>query len=45
MKENDEEDMEAIYIEITKEKSDPDNYENAIDFRLSDVQEDEKQIA
>ena len=44
--ENDWEEKEPINIELTEQKTDPYNYENAIDFRWSDVQEeDQKDIA
>ena len=37
---------EPINIELTEQKTDPDNDENAIDFKWSDVQEeDEEDIA
>ena len=41
MEENDEEEKEPIDIEFTEQKSDPYNDENTIDFRWSDVQEEE----
>ena len=41
--ENDEEENEPINIELTKQKTDPYNNENAIDFRLSDVQEEDEE--
>ena len=40
--ENDEE-KEAINIEFIDQKSDHENYKNAIDFRLSDKQREDKQ--
>ena len=40
MEENDEDEKEPINIELTEQKTDPDNYENAIDFRWSDAKED-----
>ena len=43
--ENDEEEKEPIDIEFTEQKTDPENNENVIDFRWSDVQEDEEDIA
>ena len=46
LEENDEKEKDPIDIEFTEQKTDPYNDENAIDFRLSDVQEeDEKDIA
>ena len=41
--ENDEEEKEAINMEFTDRKSDHKNYKNAIDFRLSDKQREDKQ--
>ena len=44
--ENDEEEKEPINIEFTEQKIDPYNDENAIDFKLSGVkEEDEENIA
>ena len=40
MDENDEEEKEPINIELTEHKTDPYNDENAIDFRWSDVKEE-----
>ena len=46
MEENDEEEKEPIHIELTFGKSDLDNTKNTIDFRWSDVkEEDEEDIA
>ena len=45
MEENDEEEKEPIHIELTKQKSDPYNDENAVDFKWPDEQEDEEDIA
>ena len=47
MEENDEEEKEPISIELTEQKTDPYNDENAIDFRWSDAkeEEDEEDIA
>ena len=43
---SDDEEKEPIDIEFTEQKTDLDSYENAIDFRWSDVQgEDEEHIA
>ena len=45
MQENDEEEKK-INIELTEQNTEPYNDENAIDFKLSDVkEEDEKDIA
>ena len=45
LEENDEEKKEPITIEFTEQKTDPNNAENAIDFKWSGVQEeDEKDI-
>ena len=41
--ENDDEEKETINIEFTDQKSDHENYKNAIDFRLSDKQREDKQ--
>ena len=41
LNENDEEEKEPINIELTEQKTDPYNDENTIDFRWSDVQEEE----
>ena len=41
MEENDEEEKEPINIELTEQKTDPYNNENAIDFRWSDAKEEE----
>ena len=44
--ENDEKEKEPIDIEFINHNADPENNENAIDFRQSDVQEeDNKEIA
>ena len=40
---NSSEEKEAINIEFTDQKSDHENYKNAIDFRLSDKQREDKQ--
>ena len=40
MDENDEEEKEPINIDLTEQKTDPYNDENAIDFRWSDVKEE-----
>ena len=46
LEKNDEEEKEAIDIEFSEQKADTDNDENMIDFRWSDVQEeDEEDIA
>ena len=45
MDEKDEEEKESISIEFTEQKTEPYNFENAIDFKWSDVKEDEKDIA
>ena len=46
LKENEEEEKEPIGIELTEQNSGPDNAENTIDFRWSDVkEEDEEDIA
>ena len=46
LEENDEEEKEPIDIELTEQKKTaPYNYENAIEFRWSGVQEDEEDIA
>ena len=42
--ENEDEEKEQIDIEFTEQKADPENDENAIDFRWSDVQEEEVDI-
>ena len=42
MEENDEEGKEPINIDLTEQKTDPFNDENAIDFRWSDAKEEEK---
>ena len=41
--ENDKKEKEPISIELTEQKTDPYNYENAIDFRWSDVQEENEE--
>ena len=43
--EENEEEKEPINIEFTEQNTDPYNDENAIDFRWSDVQEEEENIA
>ena len=43
MEENDEEENEPINIEFTEQKADIYNDENAIDFKWSDVQEEDEQ--
>ena len=47
MEENDEEEKESIKFELTEWKTDPNNDENAIDFKWSDTkeEEDEEDIA
>ena len=45
LEKNDEEEKKPINIEFTEQKIDPYNDENAIDFKWSDVQEDEEDIA
>ena len=46
MEEKNEEEKESINIELTDQKTDSYNDENAIDFRWSDVQEEgEEDIA
>ena len=42
---NYEEEKDIIDIEFTDQKADPENDENVIDLRLSDVQEEEEDIA
>ena len=42
MEENDEEEKEPINIEITEQKAGPYNDENAIDFKWSDVTEEDE---
>ena len=42
LKENDEEEKKPIDIDFTEQKTDPCN-ENAIDFRLSDVKEENRE--
>ena len=42
---SDEEEKEAVGIEFTEQKADPENDENVIDFRWSDIEgEDEEDI-
>ena len=41
MEENDEEEKEPINIELTEHKTDPYNDENTIDFKLSNVKEED----
>ena len=43
MEENDEEEKEPTNIELTEQKTDPYNDENAIDFRWSDAKEEEEE--
>ena len=44
--ENDEEEKEPIYIKLTDKKTDPYNDENSIDFKWSDLaEEDDEYIA
>ena len=46
MEENDEEEKDPINIELTEQKAEPYNDENAFDFRWPDVtEEDEEDIA
>ena len=46
LEENNEEEKEPIDVDFTEQKAGPNNHENAIDFRYSDVQEeDEEDIA
>ena len=46
LEENDEDEKESIYIELTEQKTDPYNDENVIEFRWSGVkEEDEEDIA
>ena len=46
LEENDEEEKEPIDIEFTEQKAGPENDENVIDFKWSDVQEEnQKHIA
>ena len=46
MEENDEEEKEPINIELTDQKTDPYNDENAIDSKWSDLtEEDEEDVA
>ena len=46
LEENDEEEYEPIHIDFIQQKADLENYENAIDFRCSNLQEeDEEDIA
>ena len=46
LEENDEEEKEPVDLEFAEQKADPYNDENAIDFRWSDVkEEDEEDIA
>ena len=46
MEENEDEEKEPIIIQFTEQNTDFDNNENAIDFRWSDVkEEDEEDIA
>ena len=40
--ENEDEEKEPIDTEFTEQKADPENDENAIDFRWSDVQEEDE---
>ena len=42
MEENDEEEKEPINIKLNEQKTGPYNDENAIDFRWSDVQEEDE---
>ena len=44
MEENDEEEKEPINTELTEQITDPYNDENDIDFKWSDVKEDEEDI-
>ena len=41
LEENDGKEKEPIELEFTEQKTDPDYNENAIDFKWSDVEEDE----
>ena len=41
LEEEDEEEKEAIEIEFTEQKADPENDENAFDFRWSDIEEED----
>ena len=44
--EKDEEEKEAVGIEFTEQKVEPENYKNVINFRWSDIREkDEEDIA
>ena len=43
MEENDEEEKEPINIELTDQKTDSYNYENAIDSKWSDLTEDNEE--
>ena len=43
MEENDREEKVWINIELTEQKTDPYNDENAIEFRLSDEKEDDEE--
>ena len=43
--EENEEEKEAIHKDFTKSKSDPENYENTIDFKWSNVQGKDLAIA
>ena len=45
MEENDDETKNTADIEFTQLKTDPDNDENAIEFKWSDAQEDDEDIA
>ena len=45
MEENDEEEKDPIDFELTEQKTDPYNDENAIDLRWSDEKEEEEDIA
>ena len=43
MKENDEEKKELIDIKFTEQKACPENYENDIEYRWSDGQEEDEE--
>ena len=43
LKENNEEEKRSINIKLTEQKSNTYNYENAIDLKLSDAQEEDKE--
>ena len=43
LEENDEEEKEPTNIELTEQKTDPHNDENAIDFKWSSVKEEDEE--